>query len=235
MKFVKGENFITIEDLERLTAYELRAFIKIAAKDPELNKVGHLSLLIRDDFPQDIDRKLMDSGFSVHDTLIFVRKELAEHKPGPSPYCLKTIPEVQENFFKKTWKKCMKDSFNSAAYLNMDEQMESVKKELGEGYERTCQIAYEGEREIGVVMPHIEPDTQEEGRLFYFGLLPEFRGRGKSVPLYNQALTLLKAEFGAAYAIGATSLNNLPMRRVFQKNGCETTGIYKVFKRTHKG
>jgi len=39
-------------------------------------------------------------------------------------------------------------------------------------------------------MPHIEPGTSEEGRLFYFGIIPSERGKGKSKLLHKQALEI---------------------------------------------
>ncbi|WP_233522734.1 hypothetical protein [Peribacillus glennii] len=45
---------------------------------------------------------------------------------------------------------------------------------------------------MGIAIPHIEPGTDSEGRLFYFGLMPEERGKGKSAEIHMDCLMLLK-------------------------------------------
>ncbi|WP_423808617.1 hypothetical protein [Pontibacillus yanchengensis] len=80
-------------------------------------------------------------------------------------------------------------------------------------------------------MPHIEPGTKNEGRLFYFGLIPSERGKGKSRKLHQRALGILQQDFQARYYIGATSVHNKPMVNTFISNGCEIMESYKVYKR----
>lgn len=71
----------------------------------------------------------------------------------------------------------MAGSLNAPSSLNIDEQIRSVEVELGPDYKDSCIITYEEGKSIGVIMPHIEPRTLNEGRMFYFGLTPEERGK----------------------------------------------------------
>ncbi len=37
---------------------------------------------------------------------------------------------------------------------------------------------YDKNEPIGMSIPHIETGTESEGRLFYFGVMPYYRGKG---------------------------------------------------------
>ncbi|WP_409253275.1 GNAT family N-acetyltransferase [Bacillus sp. SCS-153A] len=83
--------------------------------------------------------------------------------------------------------------------------------------------------DAGFFIPHIEPYTESEGRIFYFGITPEYRGLGLGSIIHKFALTSLRQELKADSYIGSTDSDNLPMKRVFEKNGCrkvETIEIY---------
>ena len=66
----------------------------------------------------------------------------------------------------------------------------------------------------------------------YFGLLPEWRGKGLSTSLHLHSLYALK-EMGATHYIGSTHITNKKMQRVFEKNACMkkslTESYYKYF------
>ncbi|MFG6496491.1 GNAT family N-acetyltransferase [Fictibacillus sp. UD] len=83
-------------------------------------------------------------------------------------------------------------------------------------------------RPVAVCIPHIEPGTRNEGRLFYFGVLPEERGKGYAGKLHKRSLYLLK-EMGASYYVGSTHESNIAMQRVFEKSGCEVRGRKSSF------
>ncbi|WP_257351012.1 GNAT family N-acetyltransferase [Pseudalkalibacillus decolorationis] len=125
----------------------------------------------------------------------------------------------------------MVHSPNAPSSLNIDEHMKSVEIELGPSYINSCMIVLEKTKPIGVIMPHIEPGTKEEGRLFYFGIIPSERGRGKSKQLHRQALQVLRDDFQASYYIGSTSQNNEPMLKTFMANGCKVIEKSKVYKK----
>lgn len=45
-------------------------------------------------------------------------------------------------------------------------------------------------------IPHIETGTESEGRLFYFGVMPYYRGKGIASRLHLQSLHMLKGNRG---------------------------------------
>lgn len=73
---------------------------------------------------------------------------------------------------------------------------------------------------VGVVFPHIEPNTDNEGRIFWIGIHPNFLGLGLGRDLHSIGLYRLKNEFKATSYLGMTQVDNIPMRNIMVSNGC---------------
>ncbi|WP_078382239.1 GNAT family N-acetyltransferase [Sutcliffiella halmapala] len=73
---------------------------------------------------------------------------------------------------------------------------------------------------VGVVFPHIEPDTESEGRIFWIGIHPKFTRKGYGKKLHLIGLSRLVNDFDAKSYLGATGIENTPMRRIMNANGC---------------
>lgn len=232
VKFVRGAHFVTVEEGERLSESEMKELITRLSKDKQLKEVDHLSIMLDHKFSRAVEEQLVKNRFQLHDELVFVQRDLSDLPERNERYELKSLRDLHPDTFKDVWQKAMQGSLNAPSYLNMDQQMRSVQKELGPTYKETCNVAYEKDEPVGVVLPHIEPGTNDEGRIFYFGLVPEQRGKHKAVDLYYQALGILKRSFGATYSVGGTSIKNEPMRRVFDACGCEETSRVKLYKRS---
>lgn len=232
VKFVEGENFITIEETEHLSGNEISELIETISQDSNIFRVSHVSLLVTDPPSTKVGNSLSKHLFKLHDELVFYRHNLRVIDQAESGYELKSLNDVPVSIFLQVWENSMKGSLNAPSYLDMNEQLKSVEKELGHSYRDTCKVAYEGDKALGVIMPHIEPGTDIEGRFFYFGLVPEARGLNKSIGLYLQGLKALRDEFHAVYSVGSTSIHNKPMRKVFEKTGCRETGRLLLFKKT---
>lgn len=86
-------------------------------------------------------------------------------------------------------------------------------------------------RDAAVYIPHIEPYTEDEGRLFFFGIKPEFRGFGYGASIHGSALSSLKKILNARVYVGVTDSENLKMKKVFERNGCTKTGSITIYKR----
>lgn len=72
----------------------------------------------------------------------------------------------------------------------------------------------------GVVFPHLEPDTDRQGRLFWIGMHPKFLGKGLGQRLHLLGLYRLRNDFKAGSYLGATKIDNTPMRKIMIANGC---------------
>lgn len=231
VKVVKGENFVTIEDTKNLTEHEFISLVTDLMNQSAIKNTKNVNILVESKFSEKVDLVLGQNGFNLHDENVTVRKELDSLYSDEHLYSVRTLNDLPESDFKDIWQKSMEGSLNAPSSLNIEEQMRNVKVELGPGFQDSCIVAYEDGNPIGIIMPHIEPGTKEEGRLFYFGLLPEQRGKGKSKSLHQQTLAILKNQFDASYYIGNTSCNNAPMLKTFKSNGCMVLERNKVYKR----
>ncbi|MEL3971901.1 GNAT family N-acetyltransferase [Rossellomorea oryzaecorticis] len=234
IKIIKGEGFVTIEDTNHLTNKEFNDFIPFFMNLPYVKTAKNVNILVDSKFNNEVDIMLEEYGFRLHDENLSVYKDLNESSEQISDFSLKDLENISINEFKRVWEESMKGSLNSPSSLTMEEQMRSVEVELGPRYKRSCMVACENNQPIGVVIPHIEPGTLKEGRLFYFGLIPEERGKGKSLPLHQHALNVLKNVFKAEYYIGSTSRNNVPMVKTFEHNGCSVLTRNRVYKKNYE-
>lgn len=73
---------------------------------------------------------------------------------------------------------------------------------------------------VGVVFPHLEPNKEKEGRIFWIGIHPNYRGKGLGKNLHLIGLYRLQNDFKAYSYLGATQINNNPMRKIMKYNGC---------------
>ncbi|GGK08489.1 N-acetyltransferase [Lentibacillus kapialis] len=231
IKIVKGDNFVTIEDTKNLTNQELMELVTYLRDQPSIKTAKNINILVNSKFNKEVESLLQKYGFKVHDESVTVYKVLKESDKNISGFSLKNLAELSTEKFKSVWRESMKESLNAPSSLKIDEQMRSVEVELGPNYKKSCLVAYEKGNPIGVIMPHIEPGTLEEGRIFYFGLIPKERGKGKSQLLHQQALRILKNDFNATYYIGSTSHNNIPMLKIFENNGCTVLERNRVYKK----
>lgn len=71
---------------------------------------------------------------------------------------------------------------------------------------------------VGVVFSHIE-NTDNEGRIFWIGIHPNFLGTGLGKNLHSIGLYRLKNVFKAISYLGMTQINNIPMRNIMVSNG----------------
>ncbi len=177
---------------------------------------------------------LLDADFSLHAAKIEVCRELDDVEALEKQFTYRSIEEkLSEKEFKRIWEQCMLNSGNQTSILNIDEHFYSVQTELGKGWEKSCIVFYDKNEPIGMSIPHIETGTESEGRLFYFGVMPHYRGKGISSQLHLQSLHMLK-EMGATYYIGSTHTSNEKMQKIFWRNHCsvktEIDLYYKIFK-----
>lgn len=225
IKRYRGDYFITYEVPQNVSPIELQQAVTESLHDD----AGEINMVFEDE-PSEMAKGLMNQyGFHYHDSLVEVRKGLLDEKAPPG---LSWEEGNSEGIggFAEMLERAMSGSLNPPSN-NARRQLQSAETELGKGYEKSCITVFEGGHPIGIIMPHIEPDTVAEGRLFYFGLFPEYRGEGKGVALHQLALHLLRENFRAKVYIGNTSAKNIPMIHTFIQNGCHLISRKQVFKR----
>lgn len=116
--------------------------------------------------------------------------------------------------------------------------LQSMRSELPDQVDNILTVHYDNHIPIGVVIPHIEPDTDSEGRIFWIGLHPQYRGKGYGRNLHNIGLERLQQDFQAKTYLGATQIENEPMKNIMIANGCKHFGesvISLEYKRKNDG
>ncbi|MEL5987215.1 N-acetyltransferase [Kurthia gibsonii] len=109
----------------------------------------------------------------------------------------------------------MKISFNEAQNFLIQ-----MREELPEQAEKMYTVYIVNHEPIGVVLPHIEPRTDKEGRIFWIGIHPRFLGTKLGKNLHTIGLYRLKNEFKANSYLGITKIDNHAMKKVMISNNC---------------
>lgn len=218
-------NYFVIEDIGQVSS--IRDFDKLLQEMMEYvteKEIQSVSIVLNEKEAANTDflDLLGTFDFWQRETQYFYKRELTSFKEynGEGSIEIKSIEQTSADLFIEVWQETMKGTLNAPSTLSVEKEFMGMKSELGPDYAKSCQIVFFEKKPIGITMPHIEPGTVDEGRLFYFGLLPEYRGKGWGSTLHKLSLHLLK-KMGAAYYIGATGYKNIPMQRIFQANGCQ--------------
>lgn len=98
--------------------------------------------------------------------------------------------------------------------------LQQMKEELPEQAEKMFTVYKVNNSPVGIVLPHIEPYTNNEGRLFWIGIHPNYVGKGFGKELHAIGLYRLKKDFHAECYVGITQIDNCAMRKIMQSNGC---------------
>ncbi|PEJ74264.1 GNAT family N-acetyltransferase [Bacillus wiedmannii] len=232
-------NAVTIEEIEEDFFYNVQTYKEKISRFEEICfdwELKRASIVLNKRFSSynSSVRVLLDADFSLHAAKIEVCRELDDVEALEKQFTYRSIEEtLSAKDFKSIWEQCMLNSGNQTSILNIDEHFYSVQTELGKGWEKSCIVFYDKNDPVGLSIPHIESGTENEGRLFYFGVMPHYRGKGISSQMHLQSLHMLK-EMGATYYIGSTHTSNEKMQRVFWRNRCsvktEIELYYKIFK-----
>jgi len=87
-------------------------------------------------------------------------------------------------------------------------------------YSGDWELAYLGEKAVGLTMPQVHDEQGEYGSNFYLGVTLEARVKGIGLALQRRAVdTLVKR--GARMILGSTDVKNIPMIRIFESLGYE--------------
>ncbi|MET3195198.1 GNAT family N-acetyltransferase [Bacillus sp. OAE603] len=235
-KIINGApEHINIEEKETVnnnknSEIELKNLINLSIKR-QVNRIG---VLINKSSKHYLNysKLLLNLGFERYASKVEVLRSLQDISEENSKYEWRSIGNktLSEDEFKMLWKQCMSGSENRTSSLSMEEHLDSVKSLLGSNWKNSCIAIYERNKPIGISIPHIEPGTIDEGRLYYFGLLPQERGKGRSVQFHYHSLWVLR-KMGATFYIGSTHETNIKMQNVFYKNNCSikshTESYYK--------
>lgn len=126
----------------------------------------------------------------------------------------------------EVWSYCEKESIlflseiMGTSFIDAEKFLTGMRTELPSQVKEMFTVYIVNNEPVGVVFPHIEPNTDNEGRIFWIGLHPKFLGTGLGKSLHAIGLYRLKHEFKATSYLGMTQVDNIPMRNIMVSNGC---------------
>lgn len=194
----------------------------------ETDDSGFMSVLMDPAF----ENNMINAGFEKVSTIVeFTRQlQLTDNDDKViNTHCLDE-GDMTDQRFGQLYELCRSGSANKNKEQTIQQVMQSLRQELGENWRSNCFIFTFHNAVIGLSIPHIEMGTVDEGRLFYFGVVPEFRGQGFGKRIHWKSLILLK-NMRAYYYVGSTDEANKPMIGIFKNNGCklrDRKGIYQI-------
>ncbi|WP_432353609.1 GNAT family N-acetyltransferase [Sporosarcina sp. A2] len=226
----KEKEYWLVDQVKRAQAHErdYEEEFQGLLKDWNDQEVDYLSLLMDDTY----EARLVKKGFHKVSVIVEYTLDLntiQRQKSDISPFVLAAC-EMSDETFANLYEQCRSGSANKNNLFTIDQIMESFELELGPNWRYHCMIFQKEGEPVGISIPHIEPGMRGEGRLFYFGILPEWRDKGMGTVCHQHTLDALK-EFGATYYVGSTDAANEAMIRIFEKNGCvlrDRKGIYRI-------
>lgn len=108
-----------------------------------------------------------------------------------------------------------------SSYQDANEFLAQMREELPAQADHMFTVYFVKDEPAGVVFPHIEPNTDREGRMFWIGMYPKFKGKGLGKNLHQIGLYRLQKEFAARIYIGSTTKDNFAMRSIMASNRCK--------------
>lgn len=196
----------------------------------EEEQIGYLSLLM----DEVLESWLLSKGFRKISSIVEYTKQLEEEVIRESDLKFYSLAEgvMTDAEFAEAYELCRSGTANKNIPQPIEQVMVSIANELGDEWRSNCYSFFHGNELVGISIPHIEMGTKEEGRMFYFGIVPSMRGKGFGAKVHRATLPLMK-KIGATYYVGSTDESNEHMVQIFKKNGCvlrDKKGIYRIEK-----
>ncbi|MGG2091749.1 GNAT family N-acetyltransferase [Bacillus sp. S13(2024)] len=198
-KVLVGEpQYITIEEnnIVSYTKEQVTEIVQYWIEKAMGKEVLHLHFVISSKSPNytHYEEVFQSLQFQHQKSCVTVLKDLSDVTDVEVRLTLKTIDEVGEDVFKTIWLESMQFSLNTKETLSIDQLLYAFQTEIGGRWNEHCLVAFQEDDPVGVILPHIEPGTIEEGRLFYLGIVPNMRGKRYGTMLHEKALYILKNE-----------------------------------------
>jgi ribosomal protein S18 acetylase RimI-like enzyme len=178
---------------------------------------------------------LKQLGFKLERELhLLIRKQYARRhivgykSPYDDPFSYRSLGELGTAAFVEAFKLVCVDSagIDVVEYLQRPEtEFRGLVEYAGSAFDPDdWLLAFTGGELAGMVLPQRFHDTPAEGTLFLIALVPAQRQRGYGKILHAKGLEAL-ATRGVERYVGSTHVDNTPMIRVFEQNGCQLGAI----------
>ena len=190
-------------------------------------QLKNLSILTEENTSE--NNYLLNFGFTIFRSKTLYYKKLESKKENSTPIRYKSLQEVSEAFFIKTFVKSVFDYEEKDGYSDVD-YFEYLKGLAEDKYnDNWWKLAFLNDEPIGVILPQIFPDNEKEGTLYYIGLIEKYRNKGYGKRMHLDGLHFLN-DFGATDYFGSTINSNLAMKKVFEVNDCKVEAIQNFFR-----
>jgi GNAT superfamily N-acetyltransferase len=191
-------------------------------------EIGFLSLLMDETY----EKWLFEKGFTKISSIVEYTRKLDNQPDIDDQIVWHSLSNglINDQEYGELYRLCKSGSANKNNIETDDQVIISLKNELGASWEEHCFYFTKDNVVIGISIPHIEMGTEDEGRLFYFGVIPDMRGQGIGTKIHKITLGLLK-NWNATYYVGSTDVHNKHMIKIFEQNGCmlwDRKGIYRI-------
>lgn len=191
---------------------------------------AYLSLLMEEAY----EDWLFAKGFRKISVIHEYKKVLGGEEEGHSDISYHSLAEglMADSEFAQLYETCRSGSANKNIPQPIERVMHSLRDELGEGWRNNCFYFTQAGEVLGISIPHIERGTKDEGRIFYFGIVPDMRGKGLGTKIHKITLELM-LKMNIKYYVGSTDESNAYMLNIFKRNGCQLKnkkGIYRIGK-----
>ncbi|MFJ8117446.1 GNAT family N-acetyltransferase [Bacillus mycoides] len=217
-KIRKNASSIMIKenDAEVFTEEQLEEIMQYCVAEAEKDGIEEFQFEISSKSPNyNVYKKCFETySFEYITENMIVFKDIYGVEDIKSDIDFKLIEEMGEDAFYSLWNEV------TGEQIDYDQFVNTMLQEIGGKWKEHCLTASIDEEPIGIVIPHIERGTLEEGKLMYFAVAPNMRNKGYEAAFFTGAMFVLK-EIGASYYIGETNVQNEWMKDVFEKNGCQ--------------
>lgn len=226
-----GSNIVEIHKIAG-KSYEFGDF-KIGKKSyPELSKAFGKKLfaycksnsIVLDTVDLEMDKLinkfLGENGFRIYYTKILFEKVIDGYEfKYDDIFEYKSITETGEDEFINIYSQVLTN--DPEGMKDPLDHFNEIKEYLDDKFNpKYCLIIKLRGKAIGVVIPQIFPDSVDWGGIMHIGIIPEERHKGYGRILQAKCFELLNKQ-GAIKYVGSTNINNKPMLKVFEINGCK--------------
>ncbi|MFD2045413.1 hypothetical protein ACFSTA_17145 [Ornithinibacillus salinisoli] len=224
MKFfniIKGKKeYWLVDQIERddIPGKQYQEQLKRVIDEWSKEEIQFISVLMDERY----ENWLIDNGFRKISSIVEYTRTLEDlREVAVEKYDCYSLDEgfMTDKEFGELYEYCRSGSANKNEKQSADQIMYSLENELGKEWRKNCYYFLMNKEVIGISIPHIEIGTLDEGRLFYFGVIPEMRGYGMGTKIHEISLSILKRILEATYYVGSTDIHNEHMIRIFENNG----------------
>jgi len=174
-----------------------------------------------------LNAALARAGFRVAKRKVFVERSVAGYRsPYVDPFMYRSLEAVGRDAFVRILAEAAEgDPFEEGPDRDPEREFRELVDYAGSRFDPAAwMVASLAGETAGVVLPQVFEGRDDEGTLFYVGVLPAFRRRGYGRVLHSAGLESL-ARRGVTKYVGSTDERNAPMLAVFAANGCARTGV----------